>query len=136
VAGAGRPLPADLLTSRQQRPASVSAGLSVRAGGSQPTAYARQVLDAVDRVPAGQAATYGDIAEWIGRGSGRTVGTVLSRHGHEVAWWRVVQASGRPAEPHVPDALARLRAEGCPVVGDRVDLARARWRGGGGPPTG
>jgi methylated-DNA-protein-cysteine methyltransferase-like protein len=108
--------------------ATVSVGLAVRAW-STPTPYARLVLDAVDLVPAGRAATYGDIAEWMGRGTGRTVGTVLSRHGHEVAWWRIVQASGRPAEPHVTDALARLAAEGCPLTGERVDLARGRWRG-------
>ena len=108
--------------------ASVSAGLAVRPG-TAPTPYARLVLDACDLVPAGRAATYGDIAEWMGRGTGRTVGTVLSRHGSEVAWWRIVQASGRPAEPHVADALARLAAEGCPLVGERVDLARARWQG-------
>ncbi len=111
------------------RAASLSAGLAVRPGGGPPTAYARAVLDAVDLVPAGQAATYGDVAEWMGRGSARGVGSVMSRHGAEVAWWRVVQASGRPAEPHVDEALGLLRAEGCPTVGDRVDLARARWRG-------
>lgn len=109
--------------------ASASAGLAVRPGGAPPSEYARLVLDAVDRVPAGQAATYGDIAEWTGRGSARTVGTVLSRYGREVAWWRVVQASGRPAEPHVTDALDRLRRDGCPLVSERVDLARARWPG-------
>lgn len=73
--------------------------------------------------------TYGDVAEWTGRGTARTVGTVMSRYGHEVPWWRVVQASGRPAEPKVAEALERLRGEGCPVVGERVDLARARWDG-------
>lgn len=87
------------------------------------------MLDAVDQVPAGMAVTYGDVAELTGRGTGRTVGTVMSRYGHEVAWWRVVQASGRPAEPHVTEALGRLRAEGCPLVGERVDLSRARWAG-------
>ena len=112
-----------------RRPASVSAGLAVRAGGAPPTAYARVVLDAVDLVPPGQVATYGDVAEWTGRGSARTVGTVLSRHGREVAWWRVVQASGRPAEPHVEEALRRLAAEACPLAGGRADLSRARWRG-------
>jgi alkylated DNA nucleotide flippase Atl1 len=65
----------------------------------------------------------------MGRGSGRTVGTVLSRHGREVAWWRIVQASGRPAEPHVEQALSLLRDEGCPTVAERVDLARCRWAG-------
>lgn len=111
------------------RVASVSAGLAVRPGSAPPTPYARLVLEAVDLVPAGQVATYGDVAEWMGRGSGRTVGTVLSRHGADVAWWRIVQASGRPAEPHVQDALARLRGEGCPLLDERVDLARCRWRG-------
>lgn len=121
------------------RAASVSAGLAVRPGAAPPSAYARIVLDAVDLVPAGAVATYGDVAEWTCRGTGRTVGTVLSRYGHEVAWWRIVQASGRPAEPHLAGALVRLRAEGCPLVGDRVDLERARWAGpaatgGSGPP--
>ena len=108
--------------------ASASAGLSVRPGGAPPSEYARQVLDLVDTVPAGGAATYGEVAEAHGRGSARTVGTVMSRYGRETSWWRVVQASGRPAEPHVQEALALLRAEGCPLVGERVDLARARWR--------
>lgn len=111
------------------RAPSLSAGLSVRPGGAPPSAYARSVLDAVDRVPAGCAATYGDIAELTGSGSARTVGSVLSRYGREVSWWRVVQASGRPAAPHVQDALTRLRADGCPLDGERVDLGRARWDG-------
>jgi alkylated DNA nucleotide flippase Atl1 len=53
----------------------------------------------------------------------------MSKHGQEVPWWRVVQASGRPAEPHVQEALRRLVREGCPVTGERVDLAIARWDG-------
>ncbi len=105
-------------------------GFGVRAGsGGPPTAYARLVLDAVETIPAGRVLTYGDVAELTGRGTGRTVGTVLSRHGREVPWWRVVQASGRPAEPHLHEALRLLRAEGCAVQGDRVDLTRARWDG-------
>ncbi|MCW2667262.1 MAG: Methylated-DNA-(protein)-cysteine S-methyltransferase binding [Frankiales bacterium] len=110
------------------RPATVSAGLGVR-GGTTPTPYARTVLDAVDLIPRGKVLTYGDVAELTGRGTGRTVGTVMSRHGRQVPWWRVVQASGRPAEPHVQEALDRLRREGCPVVGEVVDLDRARWDG-------
>lgn len=109
----------------------MSVGFGVRGGSSAaPTPYARLVLDAVDRIPAGKVLTYGDVAELVGRGSPRTVGTVLANHGHEVPWQRVVQASGRPAEPHLARALALLRAEGCPLVGERVDLARGRWSGG------
>jgi alkylated DNA nucleotide flippase Atl1 len=112
------------------RAASASAGLAVRAGRSRPpTPYARAVLDVVDRIPPGRVMTYGDVAEMMGRGSPRTVGTVLSDHGREVPWQRVVQASGRPAEPYLQEALALLAAEGCPVTGERVDLAAARWDG-------
>lgn len=118
-----------MLIAMTRRPASASAGLAVRGGRSAPTPYARLVLDVVDRIPPGKVMTYGDVAELMGRGTGRTVGTVMSQHGQEVPWQRVVQASGRPAEPLLQEALALLRAEGCPVEGERVDLARARWDG-------
>lgn len=116
---------------RAKRTASASAGLGVRPGstGAEPSAYARAVLDIVDTIPRGRVMTYGDVAEMHGRGSARTVGAVMSAHGRGVPWHRVVQASGRPAEPHLADAVARLAAEGCPLVGERVDLARARWDG-------
>lgn len=110
--------------------ASTSAGLSVRArAGAPPTPYARQVLDVVDRIPRGKVLTYGDVAELMGRGSPRTVGAVMSDHGREVPWQRVVQASGRPAEPYLKEALELLAADGCPLQGERVDLASARWDG-------
>ena len=110
--------------------ASASVGLSVRPGaGGPPSAYARLVLDVVDQIPAGKVLSYGDVAELMGRGSARTVGAVMSGHGREVPWHRVVQASGRPAEPLLQEALALLVAEGCPVVGERVVLAGARWDG-------
>ena len=88
------------------------------------------VFDVVDRIPPGKVMTYGDVAELMGRGSPRTVGTALSDHGREVPWQRVVQASGRPAEPHLQEALRLLAAEGCPLRGERVDLRAARWDGG------
>jgi alkylated DNA nucleotide flippase Atl1 len=119
-----------LIKGRGSRPASASVGLSVRPGADTPaTPYARTVLDVVDRIPKGRVMTYGDVAEYLGTGTGRTVGTVMSKHGHEVPWWRVVQASGRPAEPHVQEALSKLVREGCPVRADRVDLHLARWDG-------
>lgn len=108
----------------------MSAGVGTRPGAAgPPTAYARLVLDAVDTIPPGRVLTYGDVAELTGRGTGRTVGTVLSKHGREVPWWRVVQASGRPAEPHLQEALRRLADEGCPVRGEAVVLGTARWDG-------
>ena len=108
------------------RSPSASAGLSVRPGGEiGPTPYALSVLDVVARIPAGRVMTYGDVAEFLGSGSARTVGMVLAKHGHEVPWQRVVRADGRP---HA-DGLALLRAEGCPVRGERVVLAECRWDG-------
>jgi alkylated DNA nucleotide flippase Atl1 len=111
----------------------VSAGLATRGivSGGEPTPYASEVLDAVARIPAGKVMTYGDVAEYVGRGSGRAVGAVLSRHGHEVPWHRVVLATGHgnPAGP--VEALRRLRQDGTPLLpdGERVDLTRARWNG-------
>ena len=75
--------------------------------------------------------TYGDVAEYVGTGSARSVGAVLRRHGHEVPWQRVVLATGAPAPAAPQRALLLLRCDGAPLVpaGDRVDLARARWDG-------
>ena len=117
---------------RGARSASASVGLSVRpgsSGGATPTPYARTVLDVVDRIPRGRVMTYGDVAEYLGTGTGRTVGTVMSRYGSEVPWWRVVQASGRPAEPMVQEALVRLATEGCQIRNERVELPLCRWDG-------
>jgi alkylated DNA nucleotide flippase Atl1 len=83
----------------------------------------------VARIPPGKVMTYGDVAEYLGAGTPRTVGTVMAKHGHEVPWQRVVQASGRPAEPHVERALALLRKDGCPLRGEKVVMSQARWDG-------
>ena len=111
--------------------ASASAGLGTRVvGGGRPTPYAALVLAVVERIPPGRVMSYGDVAEYVGSGSARAVGAVMSRHGHEVAWQRVVLSTGEPAPSHPDEALRLLRAEGVPMRGDRVDMARARWNGG------
>lgn len=97
-------------------------------------AYLEAVLDMVEVIPPGRAMTYGGIAEVLrdrlGVGGPRAVGQVLSRAGGGVPWWRVVDAAGRPPAAYRHDALARLRAEGCPLTGDdddRVLLRTAVW---------
>ncbi|OHV30606.1 cysteine methyltransferase [Parafrankia colletiae] len=91
------------------------------------------MLDTVARIPAGRVMTYGDVAEYVGAGTARTVGTVLARFGDEddVPWHRVIRASGEPNPSAPAEALRRLQADGTPLgrSGDRVDLARARWDG-------
>ncbi len=94
-----------------------------------PSPYALSVLEVVLQIPAGKVMTYGDVAEYLGTGSARTVGMVMSRHGSDVPWQRVVQANGRPAAPLVDAALDLLRAEGCPLRGEKVVLGQARWDG-------
>jgi O-6-methylguanine DNA methyltransferase len=93
------------------------------------TPYARRVLDAVERIPQGRVMSYGDVAEYVGAGSGRSVGTVMSRHGAEVPWHRVVHADGTCATHKSDRQLELLRAEGVAVRGHRVDMSRARWDG-------
>ncbi|HEV7208494.1 MAG TPA: MGMT family protein [Mycobacteriales bacterium] len=96
-----------------------------------PTPFALRVLDVVDRIPPGKVMTYGDVAEFLGSGAARVVGNVMSQHGHEVAWWRVLLSTGHVAPSHPAEALERLRAEGTPLLpgGERVNLAVARWDG-------
>lgn len=91
-----------------------------------PEAYVEAVLRLVEQVPAGQVTTYGDLAEAVGRGGPRQVGTVLATWGGGVPWWRVVRADGSPARGHETEALRRLAAEGTPLRGPRVVLAQAR----------
>lgn len=85
------------------------------------------VLDLVDAIPPGRVMSYGDIAEYLGISSPRQVGRVMSTHGHEVPWQRVVMSDGRPAPHHEREQLAQLRVDATPIVGGRVDMVRARW---------
>lgn len=96
----------------------------------EPSPYAQRVLAVVELVPAGRVLTYGDVREWLGESSARAVGVVMSRHGRDVPWWRVVLATGEPAPVGNGEAEMRLREDGVPFLGSgRVDLARARWDG-------
>jgi alkylated DNA nucleotide flippase Atl1 len=92
--------------------------------------YAELVLSVVERIPPGQVATYGDIAEIVGRGGPRQVGHVMALLGGGVPWWRVVRANGRPARNLEKPGLRLLKADKTPLKGDRVDLERARFRAG------
>lgn len=90
--------------------------------------YVESVLSTVELIPAGQVASYSDIAELVGRGGPRQVGQVMSTYGSAVPWWRVVRADGQPARGHEPQALTRLRAENVPLTGNRVNMQQARHR--------
>lgn len=93
------------------------------------TPYASRVLDAVDRIPRGRVMSYGDVAELMGEGSARGVGSVMARYGSEVAWHRVLMSDGSLPPGHEREAKALLRKERVPFRGERVDMAQARWDG-------
>ena len=91
-----------------------------------------EILSAVEEIPAGQAATYGQIAALIGRErNARLVGKVLSNaelYG-DYPCHRVVNHAGRTA-PHWPEQRTLLEAEGVVFrANGTVDMARFLWRG-------
>ena len=99
-------------------------------GSAEESDYVSQVLDVADSIPAGRVMSYGDIAEFLGRGGPRQVGRVMALWGGAVPWWRVVRADGRPLPGHEVEAVARYRAEGTPMrpgPDGRLDMRRARW---------
>ena len=89
--------------------------------------FTEEVLSLVERIPPGRVMSYGAIAECLGHGGPRQVGSVMSHHGGGVPWHRVVAANGRVVPGHEREALRRLRAEGTPLRGERVDMRTAAW---------
>ncbi|WP_316667864.1 MGMT family protein [uncultured Propionibacterium sp.] len=86
-----------------------------------------RVLRAVECVPCGSVATYGDIAALVGIGP-RQVGRIMSTDGSSVPWWRVVDARGtlgpwRHALGHWADEGIALndRGDGCAMAAHRAD---------------
>jgi alkylated DNA nucleotide flippase Atl1 len=57
------------------------------------TEFVEAVLAVVELVPRGTAIAYGDVAELLGSGGPRQVGSVMSHHGAGVPWWRILKAS-------------------------------------------
>jgi alkylated DNA nucleotide flippase Atl1 len=97
----------------------------------EPPAYALLVLDLVRSIPAAKVMTYGDVAEFLERGTARQVGGVLARYGSRVPWWRVVDASGRLPENLRGLAAANYFSEGTSydLERERVRLSACRWDG-------
>jgi alkylated DNA nucleotide flippase Atl1 len=75
----------------------------------------------VREIPPGFVRTYGDVSP----GAPRFAGSVLFESDDpDLPWWRVVRADGSLAKGD--RQRERLRAEGVPFRGDRVDMANAR----------
>ena len=98
-------------------------------------AAAERVWFAVASIPAGQVATYGQIATLASLpGGARRVGRVLAGlpAGSHLPWHRVVSASGRISLPGEAGQRQRrlLQAEGVECAAGRVSLRRHRWPAG------
>jgi methylated-DNA-protein-cysteine methyltransferase related protein len=90
---------------------------------------AERILQCIEQIPPGKVMTYGDVAEFVGTRSARTVGRVLANDGGTVPWHRVLRADGSLAEHLYTEQRQRLLSEGVRFRGDRVDLVRFRWDG-------
>ena len=101
---------------------------ATRAAGS----FERRVLQLVSRIPAGQVATYGDLAERAGRPrAARAVGRVMATaHQPGLPYHRVVSANGQLGGYGGSPALkaSLLAAEGVIVRRGRIaDFNQHRW---------
>jgi methylated-DNA-protein-cysteine methyltransferase-like protein len=90
---------------------------------------AAAILACVEQIPPGKVMTYGDVAEFVGSRAARMVGRVLSHDGGTVPWQRVVRADGSLAPHLYSEQRQLLLSEGVRFVGERVELASARWDG-------
>jgi alkylated DNA nucleotide flippase Atl1 len=85
----------------------------------EPTDFQRAVIAAVRTLRPGEVATYGELAEEVGRpGAGQAVANVL-RSAPDLPWWRLVPADGRVYRSHAAAQVPLLEAEG-----NRVDVNR------------
>lgn len=106
----------------------------------------RDILETIQRVPAGKVASYAQVAYaagWPGRA--RLVARVLgdvpaeyeARHG-ELPWWRIINAAGQVAipksSPGHQEQIRRLKAEGLVFLNGRISHARQGWQPGDASP--
>ncbi len=89
--------------------------------------YVEAVLTAVESIPPGRVATYGDIAAYVGQGGPRQIGAVMREYGGGVPWWRVIRASGIPADEVYDEQIQRLREDDVRITDGKVDLRAVRW---------
>lgn len=84
-----------------------------------------EVLAVLRTVGPGEVVTYGEVAREAGAPKqSRLVGRILAE-GHDVPWWRVVNASGRLVPGHEAEQRQRLRAEGVELTATgRVPMQR------------
>ncbi|WP_339668816.1 MGMT family protein [Dasania marina] len=96
---------------------------------------AHKIWLAVQQIPAGRVATYGQVAELAGLpGAARLVGNTMHKlpEGSQLPWHRVVNAQGKLSLPEgsagYREQKLRLESEGIIFKGPRIPLVDYRWR--------
>ena len=96
---------------------------------------AQKIWLAVQQIPAGKVATYGQVAELAGiPGAARLVGNTMHKlpAGSQLPWHRVVNAQGKLSlpenSPNYREQKLRLESEGIVFKGQHIPLAHYRWQ--------
>jgi methylated-DNA-protein-cysteine methyltransferase-like protein len=88
--------------------------------------FDERVARVIRGIRKGTVSSYGQVAERAGApGGARAVVQVLNRV-RGLPWWRVIRSDGTLAPEVAREQARRLRAEGVPVRGRRVEGARAQ----------
>ncbi|MBB2996557.1 MGMT family protein [Paeniglutamicibacter cryotolerans] len=91
-------------------------------------AFAEAVLAVAALVPEGSALSYGDVAELLGAGGPRQVGSVMSHYGSGVCWWRIIRSDGSLPEDLAAVARPKWGSEGTRTRNGKVRMVDARWQ--------
>ena len=102
----------------------------------QPSPNYERIYAVVAQIPAGQVATYGQVASIVGDCTARMVGYAMAALpiGSSIPWQRVINAQGK-ISPRGSDQSTlvqrqRLEDEGIPFDAQgRVNLRQFRWSG-------
>jgi methylated-DNA-protein-cysteine methyltransferase related protein len=103
------------MTRKAEPKSQPSSGMSLSSGAREAL-----IVQRVRAIPEGFVRTYAD----IDRRAPRMVGRVLATTHEELPWHRVVRSDGSVAKGE--RQRRRLRREGVPFRGERVDLSQAR----------
>ncbi len=124
------------LRSSKSRSRSDASGAGARPGYSKRRLY-EQIWEAVELIPRGHVATYGQIAAYCGiPGQARLVGYALHNlpRGSAVPWHRVINARGMISlgdlDGMYEEQKRLLQREGVRFFRDVIDLGKYRWADG------
>jgi len=92
--------------------------------------FAEEVYDIVGQIPKGNVASYGQIAQILGKKNGaREVGWAMRNCPEGLPWQRVVMKDGTiTGGSYAEERKSLLEDEGVPFLLDgRVDMSKCRW---------